>query len=266
MESYESERDAAVDAAISAAGLIQRHAGRLHDAQVREKSTNDIVTEIDELAQEIIIDKLAEAFPTYGVLAEEGTTGVPDLTAAGFRWIIDPIDGTTNFLHGVPPFSVSIALQNKSELVVGVVLDISRGELFSAVRGGGVYVNGQRVRASSTKTLNQALVTTGFPYRAFDRVDGYIEAMRRVMRSCRGLRRPGSAAIDLAYVAAGRFDAFYETDLDPWDVAAGMVLVEEAGGRVTDFIPEETPLHAREILATNGHLHDAMLEILEPLR
>lgn len=266
MERLRSQRDVAVEAAFNAAGLIHRHAGRVQNAQVREKGTNDLVTEIDEMAQEVIIETLTDAYPDYAILAEESTTGVPELEVEGFRWIIDPIDGTTNFLHGVPPYAVSIALQNNDDLLVGVVLDLSRNELFTAVRGGGAYVNGRRIRASRTETIGQALVTTGFPYRAFERVDEYMEAMRSVIRSCRGLRRPGSAAIDLAYVAAGRFDAFYETDLEPWDVAAGLVLVEEAGGRVTDFVPEPRPLHAREILATNGLIHDAMLELLAPLR
>ncbi len=266
MTSYLPQRDAAVEAATSAARLIQRHAGHMQDAHVREKALHDIVTEVDEMAEEIILEVLTEQFPEYEVMAEESASDVQELEAKGFRWIIDPIDGTTNFLHGVPPYAVSIALQDRSELVVGVVLDVSRGELFTAVRGGGAYANGRRISVSPTDELNRALVTTGFPYRAFDRVDEYLETMRRVMSACRGLRRPGSASIDLAYVAAGRFDAFFETDLSPWDVAAGIVLVEEAGGRVTDFIPKERPLHAREILATNASIHDLMLEQLEPLR
>lgn len=265
MNPYQAQRDAAVDAAASAARLIQRHAGYVAEPEVREKDTHDIVTEIDEMAQEIIVTHLSERFPDYEVMAEEGAPDEQVLDAQGFRWIIDPIDGTTNFLHGIPPYAVSIALQHKSDLVMGVVLDVSRGELFSAVRGGGLYMNGRRATVSKTRDLNQALVTTGFPYRSFERVDAYLAAMRRVMASCRGLRRPGSASIDLAYVAAGRFDAFYETDLRPWDVAAGIVLVEEAGGRVTDFAPADRPLHAREILATNGHIHALMLEQLEPL-
>lgn len=266
MSEFEKQLDAAVAAALSAGRLIQRHAGRLADEAVREKGTHDLVTEIDERAQRTIISRLEESFPDYAVLAEEGEFSEQDLEADGFRWIIDPIDGTTNFLHGVPPYAVSIALQHRSELVVGVVLDVSRDELFAAARGGGLRVNGRRAEVSRTTDIAHALVTTGFPYRAFDRIDGYLATMRRLMKDARGLRRPGSASIDLAYVAAGRFDAFFETHLGAWDVAAGIVLVEEAGGRVTDFDLEQRPLHGREILASNGLLHDQMYERMAPLR
>lgn len=266
MNSLEPQRDAAVEAALLASRLIQRYAGQLNDPDVREKATHDIVTEIDERAQETIIAHLKRRFPDYEIMAEEGVGDEQALDAPGFRWIIDPIDGTTNFLHGVPPYAVSIALQQGADLVVGVVLDVSRDELFTAIRGGGLFVNGRRGAVSSADRLDRSLITTGFPYRSFDRADPYLAAMRRLMSSARGIRRPGSASIDLAYVAAGRFDAFFETDLRPWDVAAGIVLVEEAGGTVTDFIPEHRPLHGREILATNGRIHDLMLEQLEPLR
>lgn len=263
---YEQERDVAVRAARRAARVIQRHAGRLGDEQVREKGTHDLVTEIDEEAQRVIIDTLEAAFPAYDVLAEEGA----DLSrrrdvADGHRWIIDPIDGTTNFMHGVPPYAVSIGLQREAELVVGVVLDVSRDELFTAVRGQGLFVNGVRSGVSDTDRLNDSLVTTGFPYRSFDHVDAYLDVLRAFMHTTRGVRRPGAASIDLAYVACGRFDAFFETGLSPWDVAAGTVLVEEGGGRVTDFSEATVPLYDRQILASNGRLHADLLQHLGPL-
>lgn len=266
MSQFEAQEEAAVAAALSAGRLIQRFAGRLDDTSVREKGTHDLVTEIDEEAQHIIVTRLRDRFPDYAILAEEGEFSKQELVAGGFRWIVDPIDGTTNFLHGVPPYAVSIALQHQDKLVLGVVLDVSRDELFTAVRGGGLYVNGRRATVSRTRELSEALITTGFPFRAFDRIDGYLAAMRRLMKDARGIRRPGSASVDLAYVAAGRFDAFFETHLGVWDVAAGIVLVEEAGGRVTDFGLNDMPLHGREILASNGALHNQMHERISPLR
>lgn len=266
MSTFEAERDAAIEAAHEAARIIKRYEGRVQDEYVREKGTHDLVTAVDEEAQHAIVDLLSSAFPDHAVLAEEDDPDEQVLRAQGFQWIIDPIDGTTNFLHGVPPYAVSIGLQHDGEMVMGVVLDVSRDELFTAVRGGGLYVNGRRCRTSRTEDIGEALITTGFPYRAFERVDGYLTSLRRLMHDTRGLRRPGSASVDLAYVACGRFDAFFETHLSPWDVAAGIVLIEEGGGRVTDLALQSQPIHGRDILASNGLLHDAMYERLEALR
>ena len=266
MPSFEAELEAAIEAAHEAARIIKRHAGRVQDDHVRDKGLHDIVTIVDEEAQHAIVDLLGSSFPNHAVLAEEDAPDEQVLRSQGFQWIIDPIDGTTNFLHGIPPYAVSIGLQHNGEVVLGVVLDVAHDELFTAVRGGGLFVNGRRCRASRTKDIGQALVTTGFPYRAFDRVDGYLASLRRLMHDTRGLRRPGAASVDLAYVACGRFDAFFETHLSPWDVAAGIVLVEEGGGRVTDLDLHTQPIHGRDILATNGLLHDAMHERLGPLR
>lgn len=259
---YESELDAAVRAARAAAKLIEEKAGTLHHSQIRQKGLNDLVTEVDEAAQEIIIRTLEERFPDYAVLAEEGRGEPQTETAEGFRWIIDPIDGTTNFMHGVPPYAVSIALQDRDEIVVGVVLDVSRDEVFTAVRGGGLRVNGKARGVSATPRLSESLLTTGFPYRSIGHIDVYLEVLGDFMTRSRGLRRPGSAAIDLAYVAAGRFDGFFETGLLPWDVAAGQLLVEEAGGRVTDYRDQPGAVFEAQLLATNGRIHDEMLEIL----
>lgn len=259
---YTAELAVAVDASREAGRLIRSRAGRLNEEDVRKKGMNDLVTEIDEEAQRIIIRVLGETFPRYDVLAEEGDKSEGPGEAEGLRWIIDPIDGTTNFTRGVPPYAVSIGLQNRDELVVGVVLDVSRDELFTAVRGNGLRVDGQIGRVSGTTTLSEGLITTGFPYRSIGNLTAYLEVLSNFMTRSRGVRRPGSAAIDLAYVAAGRFDGFFETGLKPWDVAAGLVLVEEAGGRVTDYRNQENPLFEEQLLASNGLIHDEMLALL----
>ncbi|QXD14942.1 inositol monophosphatase [Rhodocaloribacter litoris] len=261
---YEAERDVAVRAARRAAHLIRMHAGQVGD--VREKGTHDLVTHVDEEAQRLIIDTLRSAFPGYDVLAEEGTGGRIDPVAGGHRWIIDPIDGTTNFTHGVPPYAVSIALQRGDTLVLGVVLDVARDELFTAIRGGGAFANGVRVRVSRTAALAEGLLATGFPYRRFEHLDAYLGVLRQFLLKTRGVRRHGVASIDLAYVACGRFDGFFETGLQPWDVAAGTVLVIEAGGQVTDFGGDGNPVFDRQIVASNGLLHGALCEVLAPLR
>ncbi len=264
---YLKERDAAVTAALAAARVIRLHAGRIKEQSILEKGTHDLVTEIDEEAQSIIIGLLRESFPEYGFLAEEGAYSAANRTdEEGLRWIIDPIDGTTNFIHGAAPYAVSIALQHGSEVVVGVVLDVPHGELFSAVRGGGAYVNGAPIQVSRTDRLGMSLISTGFPYRTFGRVDAYLKVMRDFMEKAQGLRRPGSASLDIAHVAAGRFDGFFEEGLMPWDVAAGVLLVEEAGGRVSDFHNQSNPLHTEQFLASNGIIHDEMLSLLQPMR
>jgi myo-inositol-1(or 4)-monophosphatase len=260
-------RDAAVQTAWEAAQLIRRHAGRIPEADVHEKGVHDLVTQVDEQAQSLIVEALGRSFPGFEVLAEEGAAATADRADAdGYRWIIDPIDGTTNFTRGVPPYAVSIALQHRHDVVVGVVLDVAHGDLFTAVRGGGAYHNGRPVGVSRRSALDRSLLATGFPYRAYGHIDLYLDVFKQFTTAARGIRRPGAASVDLAYVACGRFDGFFETGLSPWDVAAGLLLVEEAGGRVTDYRDTPCPLFARQVLATNGHLHDAMLAILHPMR
>jgi myo-inositol-1(or 4)-monophosphatase len=260
---YERARDAAVDAAKRAAALIRLHAGRVATDEVREKGVHDLVTHVDEEAQRIIIDALREAFPDFGVLAEEGADDDRlSPVADGHRWIVDPIDGTTNFTHGVPPYAVSIALQRDATLVLGVVLDVARDELFTAVRGRGLYVNGARAWVRRAERLDESLLATGFPYRRYAHIDRYLGVLKRFLLTARGVRRHGVASIDLAYVACGRFDGFFETGLRPWDVAAGTVLVEEAGGRVSDYRGGGDPVFDRQIVASNGRIHDAMLDVL----
>ena len=245
-------RDVAVEAAAEAARLIRYHAGRIADEAFEDKGTNDLVTDVDRRAQDLIRRKLRRAFPEAEFLAEEGAEeATPPAVAEGFRWIVDPIDGTTNFMHGLPPYAVSIALQHRAEIVAGVVFEVARGEVFTAVRGGGAYRNGRRLAVSQRRPLAEGLLSTGFPYRAFDHLDPYLDVFRAFLHAARGLRRPGAAS---------------ETGLRAWDVAAGSLLVEEAGGRVSDFDDGDGFLVGRQILATNGHLHADMLRILIPLR
>lgn len=265
----EHARDVAAAAALAAGRLIRQHAGRLGGDAQREKGTHDLVTEIDVAAQDIITAHLLAAFPDHEILAEEGDAGADPRgqpIADGYRWVIDPIDGTTNFIHGMTPYCVSIGLQHRAEMVVGVIYEVSHGEMFTGVRGGGAYLNGARIEASEVGDLGSALVTTGFPYRAFEHVESYLEVFAAFMEQSQGVRRPGSSAYDLACLAAGRFDGFFETGLSPWDVAAGVLLVEEAGGRVSDYRGGEFPVYEYQMLASNGRVHDAMLALVEPMR
>lgn len=258
-------RDVAVEAALDAGRLIRFEAGRLDLAQVRSKGIHDLVTEIDERSQAIILEKILARFPDHSILAEESdqdTAGAsPD-----WRWIIDPIDGTTNFTHGVPPYAVSIGLQYKARSVVGVVYDVSRDELFTAVAGQGAWMNGRRLRVSEADRLEDCLLTTGFPYRSFGHADTYLAVLKEFFQRAQGVRRPGSASVDLAWVAAGRFDGFFEIGLSPWDVAAGVLLVEEAGGRVSDFGAGLDPVTGGQVIASNGRIHESMASIVAPLR
>ena len=263
---YEKELQAAVLAAQEAAKIIGDRAGSIEEESVRAKGLNDLVTEVDEEVQELIIRSLQETFPASKFLAEEGEDFSSSANREGYLWIIDPIDGTTNFLHGVPPYAVSIALQHDDDLAVAVVLDASSGEIFTATKGGGLFVNGSRQTVSRTQKLGESLITTGFPYREVAHIDQYLDVLGEFMRRSRGVRRPGSASVDLAYVASGRFDGFFETGLKPWDVAAGMLLVQEGGGRVSNYRNEPNPVFEEQILASNGAIHGEMLSVLGQMK
>jgi myo-inositol-1(or 4)-monophosphatase len=219
----------AVRAARRAGEIIVRSMSRLDSLHVASKGRNDFVTEVDRAAEQEIIAVIHKAYPNHAILAEEsGASGIDDTL-----WIIDPLDGTTNFVHGNPVFCVSIACQHKGRLEHGVVYDPLRQELFTASNGDGAHLDNRRMRVSAQRTLDGALVATGFPYRANQRyIDAYMGMLKTVMLKSAGVRRPGSAALDLAYVAAGRVDAFWEIGLSPWDTAAGSLLIQEAGGRI----------------------------------
>jgi len=258
-------RDTAIRAATSAARLIRYHTGGIDEEKIEMKGVNDLVTHVDQAAQECIVEELTAAFPDHNILAEEGAEQVAE-APAGYRWIIDPIDGTTNFTRGCPPYAVSIGLQHEEELVVGVVLEVTSDDLFTAIKGEGAYQNGRPIEVTDNPSLDQALLATGFPYTVFDYMDTYTEVLQRFLRESRGLRRHGAASVDLVRVANGTFDAFYETGLSPWDVAAGMVIVREAGGVVTDFHNDADALFGGQMIASNGHVHDAMLSRVKPLQ
>lgn len=250
----------AVKAARRAGALINRASGDLDRIPVEDKSCNDFVTEVDRAAEAAIIEVLHEAYPKHAILAEEsGRTGASD-----FVWIIDPLDGTTNFLHGLPQFSVSIALAERGVLSQAVVYDPSRNELFTASRGAGAFLNDRRLRVSRRTRLKGALVGTGFPYREFSHLDTYLAIFRDLLSVTAGLRRPGSAALDLAYVAAGRYDGFFEFGLKAWDIAAGALLITEAGGLVGDLEGESRHLESGHVLAGNPKVFAQLVQTLAP--
>ncbi len=247
--------EAAVGAARAAGEVLRDGFGR--HGTVRYKGEVDLVTEMDERAEEEIKGSLRGAFPGYGILAEEGGALEGEGEA---RWIVDPLDGTTNFAHGLPIFAVSIALEKAGEVTLGVVHDPMAGETFVAERGAGATLNGEPLRVSGTEELVRALLVTGFPYDRAD-IPTAVELFGRFAVLAQGMRRLGSAALDLCYVAAGRLDGYYERGIHAWDVAAGALILEEAGGKVTDYKVEKPELEGEELLASNGLLHPALVEI-----
>ena len=269
----DSALDIATMAAREAARFIQSHAGQVRSEDIRDKGINDFASFVDEGAERIIVDAIRAAFPDHEILAEEGfeERDIPLYATPGWLWIVDPLDGTTNFMHGVPQYGVSIGLQYNGTMRLGVIQDICRGETFHAIFGRGAFHDGQPCSVSSKPRLSDSLITTGFPYKQFAYIDGYTEVIRSFWRDSRGVRRPGSASLDMAWVACGRFDGFFEQGIEAWDVAAGVLLVTEAGGRFTDFSGRESSDPAAmpmgsEILASNGLIHDEMLDRVGPLR
>ena len=228
---------------------------------VRSKDYNDFVSEVDQAAEAAIIDVLKNAYPDHGFFGEE--SGKQDEDAENV-WIIDPLDGTTNFLHGFQQYSVSIALRQKGQITRDVIYDPSRNDLFTAIRGGGAFLNNKRIRVTSRPKLQDSLIGTGFPFRDFTHFETYMGMFKDMVKKTSGLRRPGSAALDLAYVAAGWFDGFWEIGLSTWDIAAGSLLVHEAGGLVGDFEGNEGFLESGNIVAANPKVFVQMLQVLAP--
>lgn len=223
----------AVKAARKAGAIINRASLDLDLLRVTTKGHADFVTEVDKAAEQVIIETLSQAYPDHGFLAEESGAHRPP-GAADYTWIIDPLDGTTNFIHGFPQYAVSIACQHGGQITQAVIYDPARNDLFTATRGRGAFLNDRRLRVSKRVHLKDALVATGFPFRRLEHLDAYLALLKRVIAATAGVRRPGAAALDLAYVAAGRFDGFFEYGLAPWDMAAGCLLVVEAGGMISD--------------------------------
>ncbi|MDR7307685.1 inositol monophosphatase family protein [Rhodoferax saidenbachensis] len=251
----------AIKAARTAGNIINRAALDIESVRVSQKKANDFVTEVDHAAEQAIIETLLTAYPGHGILAEESGSehGAKD---SEFVWIIDPLDGTTNFIHGLPVYCVSIALSVKGKIEQAVVYDPSRNDLFTATKGRGAYLNDRRIRVSKRTQLNESLISTGFPFRQGDNFNQYLQMMGDVMQRTAGLRRPGSAALDLAYVAAGYTEGFFELGLQPWDVAAGSLLVTEAGGLVGNFTGEADFLDQHEILAGSPRIYGQMVTLL----
>lgn len=251
----------AIKAAREAGKIINRASQDIGALKVETKDTNDFVSEVDRSAEQAIISVLKDAYPTHGFFGEEsGKTN----TEADSIWIIDPLDGTTNFLHGFPAYCVSIALQERGVLTQAVIYDPVRNDLFTATRGRGAFLNDKRIRVTQRSKLQEALISTGFPFKDFSYFDTYINIFRDMAKKTSGLRRPGSAALDLAYVAAGYADGFFEINLSPWDIAAGALLVQEAGGIVGDFEGNESWLKTGNIVAGNPKVFGQMLQVIAP--
>jgi myo-inositol-1(or 4)-monophosphatase len=251
--------DKVIGLSSEVAAFIRTEARKFTIDHVESKSFNNLVSYVDKTAEQLFVDGLRELLPEAGFIAEEGTGDRVD----GLNWIIDPLDGTTNFIYGIPCYCTSVALVDNNELLLGVILEVTRNECFSAYLGGGAHLNGAKIAVSSRGKLKDTLLATGFPYDDFEREKEYLILLNDLMHGTRGIRRLGSAAADLAYVAAGRFDGFYEYGLNPWDVAAGILIVKEAGGAVTDFKGGNEYLFGEEIVATNSVIHD---ELMKPIR
>lgn len=250
----------AARAAREAGNTLLRYFNRMDAFKVTEKQANDFVTEVDRASEQIIIDAIRKAYPGHAILAEESGQHAGN----DYLWIIDPLDGTTNYLHGFPQFSISIALQYRGELECAVVFDPLKDEMFTAHRGGGAYLNDYRLRVSEQKDLHGALLGTGIPYRDQKFVDAYFGMMKALIKNAAGVRRPGSAALDFAWLAAGRIDGFWELGLASWDFAAGTLLVKEAGGIVTDLSGGSRHLETGNVIAGNMKMHKAMLQEIKP--
>ncbi len=238
------------------ARFIHQEAGRVSAGQIEEKERNSLVSYVDKEAENQLVEGLAQLLPGSVFLTEEDTV---ENEEGELRWIIDPLDGTTNFLYQIPAYSISIALEREGEIVLGIVYEINRQECFYAWKGGGARLNGQNIRVSQRPTLEESLLATGFPYYDYDHTQSYLQLLGELMQKTRGLRRLGSAAVDLAYVACGRFDGFFEYSLKPWDVAGGAFIVKEAGGHVVDFNGGDDWLHGGEMLASNRLIAEAFL-------
>jgi myo-inositol-1(or 4)-monophosphatase len=251
----------AIRAARRAGEIMVRQMNQLEALKVVEKSRNEFVSQVDHAAEAAIIEIIKDHYPEHAILAEEsGAAGEHE-----YQWIIDPLDGTTNYLHGFPQFCVSIGVARKGELEHGVVYDPLRQEIFSASRGQGAQLDGRRIRVSKHTTLQQSLVGTGFPYRAnLEHIERYLKMLRSVMLESAGVRRPGSAALDLCYVAAGRIDAFFELGLSKWDIAAGALIIREAGGRISDFRGGDGYLDSGNVIAGNPKTYAALSKLLSP--
>jgi len=249
----------AVNAALEAGKITLDYFNKKIKVEYKDEMSNNLVTEVDKKAEECIIGMIKKEFPDHTFLAEEsGETG----DVSEVKWIIDPLDGTVNYAHGIPIFSVTIAVEDKGEIIAGVVYDPTRNELFTAKKGEGAFLNGNRIKVSSSKELEKSLLVTGFPYNVKENPYNCIDLFKEFLLNSRALRRLGSAALDAAWIGCGRFDGFYEVTLKPWDIAAGSLIVTEAGGKVTNFFSDSFSVYNGSFLATNGIIHNQMMEVI----
>ncbi|HEX2976464.1 MAG TPA: inositol monophosphatase family protein [Bacteroidales bacterium] len=245
--------------AKEAGKYIQQQADQIKQEQIEEKSAHNYVTYVDKKVEEMLVEGLRKILPDAGFITEEDTDSS---VGERFQWIIDPLDGTTNFIHQVPVYCVSIALQEKNEIVAGVIYEVNLDECFYAWKNSPAYLNGKEIHISKNLNFDTALLATGFPYYDYGRMEEYLDVFREMMKSTAGLRRLGSAAADMAYVAAGRFEGFYEYGLHPWDVAAGVIIVKQAGGIVTDFKGGNDAIFGKELICGNKGIHNEMKKII----
>ena len=255
-----------IKAARRASQIINRSSSELDHLKVTSKRQSDFVTEVDKAAEAAIIDVLREAYPDYGILAEESGAAAGSGAGSDYQWIIDPLDGTTNFIHGFPQYAISIALAHKGQITQALVYDTVRNEMFTASKGGGAFLNERRIRVSKCLKMEDALIGTGFPYRSFDHIDAYLAIFKELTQKTAGIRRPGAASLDLAYVACGRLDGFWEFGLSPWDMAGGALLISEAGGLIGDLAGNENYLESGNVIAGTPKVFAQLLQVVDSHR
>ena len=248
-----------VSAVKEAGEYIACEKGRKNSINIEEKGLHNFVTRVDTTAEKMLVERLSEILPGSGFITEEGTAEKRD---GEYNWVIDPLDGTTNFIHGLPPYSVSVALLEEEKVVAGVVHEINLNECFYSWKGAPAFLNGRQINVSETKKVNDSLIATGFPFTDYSLIRPFLKCLEHCMQKSRGVRRLGSAAVDLAYLACGRFDAFYEYGLSPWDVAAGGFIIQQAGGKVTDFSGGDKFLYGGEIIAANSFVFKEFFQMI----
>ncbi len=248
-----------IDCAKTVGEFIRTERKTFSYSNVEVKGLNDLVSYVDKTSEKLLVEKLSLILPEAGFIVEENTKS----EIKDYNWIVDPLDGTTNFIHGIPCYAISIALEHKGEVIIGVVYEVAQNECFWAYKNGGAFLNGNKISVSDRKTLSDSLIATGFPIYNFSRLDNYITTLTYLMKNTHGIRRIGAAAADLCYLACGRVDAFFEYNLNSWDVAAGALIVKEAGGTVCDFNSQQNWLFGKEIMATNTYLQPVFKTIIQ---
>jgi myo-inositol-1(or 4)-monophosphatase len=258
--SYESTCKKVIEIVSQTGGFITEEAKKFNTKNIEVKGLHDFVSYVDKGSEQRLIEGLHKLIPEAGFIAEEGTRGYNN---EQLKWVIDPLDGTTNFIHGLPVYSISVALMDGDEIMLGVVYEINLKECFYAWKGSPAYLNGQTIRVSQAQSIKDSLIATGFPYYDFHKMKAYLDSLEYFLQNSHGARRLGSAAVDLAYVACGRFEAFYEYSLKPWDVAAGAIIVQQAGGKISDFSGEKNYIFGKELIASNSLIFDELLAIVK---